>query len=122
MISTANLNGKVIVINIWALWCAPCVREMPELQELYKKYQNDNDVVILTINDNDEPTKLKQFMTAKKLNFPVIRGEKYLEDNNLNAFPTTWFIDRQGKIIYSQIGGSDKLLEEFSWRIEELKK
>ncbi len=120
--SSANLNGKVIVINIWALWCAPCVREMPELQELYKKYQNDKDVTILTIDDNDELAKLKQFMSSKKLDFPVLRGENYLEDTNINAFPTTWFINRQGKIVYVQVGGSDKLLEEFSWRIEEMKK
>ncbi len=122
-ISSNDLSGKIIVVNIWALWCSPCVREMPELQELYKKYQNDKDVVILTIDDNnDEPAKLKQFTASKKLEFPVLRGENYLEANNINAFPTTWFIDRQGKIIYTQIGGSDKLLEEFGWRIEELKK
>ncbi|MEP7039450.1 MAG: redoxin domain-containing protein, partial [Acidobacteriota bacterium] len=62
-ISSADLSGKVIVINIWALWCAPCVREMPELQELYKKYAGDKDVAILTINDNDDLAKLKKFMT-----------------------------------------------------------
>ena len=121
-ISSADLNGKIIVVNIWALWCAPCVREMPELQELYNKYQNDKDVVILTIDDNDDLAKLKQFMTGKKFDFPVLRAENYLKDNSINAFPTTWFIDRQGKIVYTQIGGNDKLLEEFTWRIEELRK
>ena len=120
-ISSANLNGKIIVINLWALWCAPCVREMPELQELYKKYQNDNDVVILTINDNDELPKLKQFMSSKKLDFPVLRSENYIEDVGINAFPTTWFIDREGKIVFLQVGGTDKFMEEFSWRIEEMK-
>ncbi len=120
-ISSANLNGKIIVINLWALWCAPCVREMPELQELYKKYQNDNDVVILTINDNDELPKLKQFMSSKKLDFPVLRSENYIEDVGINAFPTTWFIDREGKIVFLQVGGTDKFMEEFSWRIEEIK-
>ncbi|MEO8073135.1 MAG: redoxin domain-containing protein, partial [Acidobacteriota bacterium] len=91
-ISSADLSSKVIVINIWALWCAPCVREMPELQELYKKYAGDKDVAILTINDNDDLAKLKKFMTDKKFDFPVLRDEKYLEDVGINAFPTTWFV------------------------------
>ncbi len=121
-ISSADLSGKIIVVNIWALWCAPCVREMPELQQLYNKYRKDKDVVILTIDDNDEIAKLKQFISGKKFDFPVLRAEKYLEDNNINAFPTTWFIDQQGKIVYTQIGGNDKLLEEFIWRTEEMKK
>ena len=121
-ISSSDLGGKIIVVNIWALWCAPCVREMPELQELYKEYADDKNVAILTINDNDDLAKLKQFMTGKKLNFPVLRGENYIEDVGIKAFPTTWFIDRQGKIAFVQIGGNDKLLEEFSWRIEEMKK
>ena len=86
-VSSNDLSGKIIVVNIWALWCAPCVREMPELQELYKKYQNDKDVAILTIDDNDDLAKLKQFVNSKKLDFPVLRAEKYLEDNNINAFP-----------------------------------
>ncbi len=120
-ISSADLSGKIIIVNIWALWCAPCVREMPELQELYKKYAGDKDVAILTINDNDDLPKLKKFMTDKKFNFPVLRDEKYLEDVGINAFPTTWFVDRNGKIVFVQVGGNDKLLEEFSWRIEEMK-
>ena len=121
-ISSADLNGKIIIVNIWALWCVPCVREMPELQQLYKKYADDKDVVILTIDDNDDLAKLKKFMIDKKFDFPVLRAGNYLEDNSINAFPTTWFIDRQGKIIYVQVGGNNKLLEEFGWRIEEMKK
>lgn len=121
-ISSADLSGKIVVINLWALWCAPCVREMPELQTLYKKYADDKDVMILTINDNDDLAKLKKFMTDKKFDFPVLRDEKYLEDIGMNAFPTTWFIDRQGKIVFVQVGNNEKLLEEFVWRIEEMKK
>ncbi|CAN5241188.1 hypothetical protein BH20ACI1_BH20ACI1_02520 [soil metagenome] len=121
-ISSADLSGKITVINIWALWCVPCVREMPELQELYKKYESDKDVAILTINDNDDLPKLKKFMTDKKYDFPVLRDEKYLEDIGVNAFPTTWFIDRNGKIVFVQVGNNEKLLEEFIWRIEEMKK
>jgi tetratricopeptide (TPR) repeat protein len=121
-ISFADLKGKIVVVNIWGTWCAPCVMEMPEFQELHKKYQNDKDVAILTINNDADLETVKKFMTGKKYDFAVLRDEKYLETVSINAFPTTWFIDRDGKISFVKIGATDKLTEEFSWRIEELKK
>lgn len=121
-IALADLKGKVVVINIWATWCGPCVSEMPEFQELHNKYRNDKNVVILTINDGDNLETVKKFMTDKKYDFAVLRNEKYLKSVGVNIYPTTWFINREGKISYVKIGASDKLLEEFDWRIQELKK
>ena len=76
----------------------------------------------MTINNDANLETIKKFMTGKKYDFAVLRDEKYLETVSLNAFPTTWFIDRDGKISFVKIGSSDKLTEEFGWRIEELKK
>jgi tetratricopeptide (TPR) repeat protein len=121
-ISFADLKGKIIVLNIWGTWCGPCVMEMPEFQELHRKYDNDKDVAILTINNDADSETVKKFMTDKKYDFAVLRDEKYLETVDINVFPTTWFIDRDGKVSFIKVGANDKLLEEFGWRIEELKK
>lgn len=121
LISSVDLKGKVVVINIWGSWCAPCVREMPDFQLLAAKYRKDQDVVILTINNDDDVNKLRRFMADKNYDFTVLHDEKYLDSIGVNAFPTTWFIDRDGKISFIKVGGSDKLIEEFGWRIEELK-
>lgn len=121
-ISFAALKGKVVVINIWGTWCAPCVGEMPEFEELYKKYRKDKEVAVLTINNDGDLKLVKKFMFDRKYDFAVLQDENYLETIEIDAFPTTWFIDRDGKISFVKIGVSDKLLEEFSWRIEELKK
>lgn len=121
-ISSTDLKGKIVVVNIWGTWCAPCVGEMPEFQELHRKYRDDKDVAILTINNDDDLETVKKFMTAKKYDFAVLRDEKYLETVDINVFPTTWFIDRAGKISFVKVGANDKLFEEFGWRIEELKK
>ncbi|CAN5583982.1 hypothetical protein BH18ACI1_BH18ACI1_11840 [soil metagenome] len=120
-ISLTDLKGKVIVINVWGTWCAPCVREMPEIQELHKKYVNDKDVVILTINNDEDLAKVQKFMNERKFNFTVLRDENYLDNVEFPSFPRTWFVDREGKITFD-IGFSDKLVEEFGWRIEEMKK
>ncbi|HLM61429.1 MAG TPA: redoxin domain-containing protein, partial [Pyrinomonadaceae bacterium] len=117
----ADLKNKVVVVNIWGTWCAPCVTEMPEFQELHKKYLNEKDVAILTINNDADLATIKKFMINKKYDFAVLRDENYLQTVNINVFPTTWFIDREGKISYIKIGATEKLLEEFSWRIEDLR-
>ncbi len=121
-LSSADLQNKVVVINIWGTWCGPCVMEMPEFQQLHKKYAGAKDVVILTINNDEDLDTIKKFMSGKKYDFAVLRDENYLSSVGINTFPTTWFINRNGQISFIKIGASDKLLEEFGWRIEELRK
>ena len=121
IVSLTDSKNKIVVINFWGTWCAPCVRETPEMQEFYKKYAKDKDVAILTINNDEDAAKVQKFMNDRKFNFPVLRGDNYVEDAGITAFPTTWFINRNGQIIY-QTNFSDKLVEEFTWRVEELKK
>ena len=115
-----NLKGKITIINIWATWCAPCVKEMPDLQTLHSKYKNSRNVSIITINRLEDVKTIKDFMTKEKYDFEVIMSQNYLESANINVFPTTWFVNKEGKIIYTQLGYSKNLTEEFEWRIEAL--
>lgn len=115
-----DVKGKIIVINFWGTWCQPCVVEMPEFQLLYKKYADDKDVAIITIAQ-DDLENVKKFMSEKKYEFSVLMGENYLSQVGVNIYPTTWFVDKSGKIVYVKIGNSPKLLEEFVWRIEALR-
>jgi tetratricopeptide (TPR) repeat protein/peroxiredoxin len=121
-VSSADLKGKIIVVNVWTTWCGPCVKEMPELQTLYKKYENDSEVAVITINSEEDAATIQKFMTEKKYDFPVLLSGEYFSKNPVNVFPTTWFVDKGGKIVYTQIGYTKFLAEEFDWRIEELRK
>ena len=119
----ASLKGKVVVVNFWGIWCSWCVKEMPEFQLLSKKYAKASDVVILTINNDKDAEKVKMWMKENKYDFNVL-----LEENGFNSqaqirsYPTTWFIDKQGRIAFIKKSYTKELLDEFSWRIEELKK
>jgi tetratricopeptide (TPR) repeat protein/thiol-disulfide isomerase/thioredoxin len=122
-ISSTDLKGKVVLINFWATWCKPCMEEMPEIVALRDKYKENKDFVLLTINSLEDAELVKKFVAEKKFVLPLLLGENYTANNGVLSLPTTWFIDKQGKIAYSNSGYSTAgIFEEFSWKIDELLK
>lgn len=117
----SDYKGKVVFLNFWATWCPPCREEMPHIEEIYKEYgYNKNDVVILgaaspATAENPSPQdeseeKIKAFLTKNNYTFPVVfdvKGE-ILRNYYINAFPTTFMIDREGNIMGYVAGGLSK--------------
>ncbi len=120
-VSLESLRGKIVVINFWGVWCGWCVEEMPEFQKLHEKYKNDPDVVILTINNDPNPGIVRPWMQKNKYGFAVLFDDGFVNKAGITAFPTTWFLDRQGRKAFVKVGWSEKLAEEFGWRIETLR-
>ncbi|MCU1347004.1 MAG: resA 6 [Acidobacteria bacterium] len=119
--SLDDLKGKVAVINFWGIWCGWCVRELPDLQALIRKYANDPEVRIVTINSDGDIDKVRSWMATKKYDFPVLMDDGWINKTGLHSYPTTWFLDPKGRIAFSKTGWSEKLVDEFTWRIEALK-
>ncbi|HEX8172053.1 MAG TPA: redoxin domain-containing protein [Thermoanaerobaculia bacterium] len=115
-----SLRGKVVVINFWGIWCSWCVKEMPEFQKLAAKYASDPRVAVLTINNDNDPPQVRKWMAAHKYDFRVLLDDGYA-GKHIGGFPTTWFVDRDGRLAFVQSGWSARLVEEFTWRIEALK-
>lgn len=68
-----NREGKLLLINIWATWCVPCREEFPDLVELSQHYQNELDVIAISVDfTEDIQTKIKPFLKRIKSNFPFI--------------------------------------------------
>jgi thiol-disulfide isomerase/thioredoxin/predicted Zn-dependent protease len=120
-ISLSSLKGKVVVINFWGIWCTWCVKEMPEFQTLSEKYAKDSDVVILTINNDGNASMVQNWMKEKRYDFTVLLEDGYNSRVGIRSYPTTWFIDKEGRIAYIKRSYSSSLVEEFSLRIEDLK-
>jgi len=96
-------DGKVLLVNFWATWCPPCIREMPLLIELQKKYGEQGlQVIGLAIDDEQS---VRDFVDTHGITFPIVAGELEVMElatrfgNLLNALPYTAFVDRNGDIV-----------------------
>ncbi len=113
-IALADYRGKVVVLNFWASWCAPCLREMPNLEKLYNKYRLRGIQVIgiaVVSNESDVPQKVLQ----TGVTYPILFGNKRLiaRYGSFSDLPTTFIIDEKGTILRQLSGSSDyKTLEK----------
>ena len=120
-VTLESLKGKIVVINFWGIWCGWCVKELPDLQKLHEQYAADPDVAILTIDNDQNPSDVPPWMKQRGFTFPVLLDDGYVTKVGVHAFPTTWFLDREGRKVFEKVGWSEKLLEEFSWRVEAIR-
>ena len=103
----AALAGKVVVVNFWATWCKPCLKEIPDLSRVYERYK-DRGVVMLGVLTNDTPdnSALLNFQSDNEMTFPVIRANADIIASYAfpGSLPTTFVFDRGGKQIHSHVG------------------
>jgi thiol-disulfide isomerase/thioredoxin len=118
--NSKDLAGKVAVINFWGVWCGPCVAEAPEIQKFAEQYRDHPDVVFLTVANDMDAQTTRDFMLEKGYDFPVILDEGFVRAANVNLFPTTIFVDREGKIAFEFLGSSLRLVDEYGFRVEAL--
>ena len=117
-----DFRGRVAVINFWATWCDWCVKEMAELQRLGRAHAGDPKVAVATINVDEDDALVKRWMAANHVDLPVIVGTKAMAGNaGVVGYPTTWFLDPNGRFAFSKLGGTKRLEQEFEWRIAALR-
>lgn len=101
----ANLEGKAVLINIWATWCGPCREEHPEFQKLYDKLKARPEVAVLSFNVDDEVAKVEPYMQENKYTFPVLLGKEVVDQVvPALAIPRNWFVNTKGKLEWEQVG------------------
>ena len=106
--SLADIKGKVAFINLWATWCGPCRLELPYVQKLREQMKDKKDVLVLTLNTDEEVGKVDPFMKENKYTFPVLLGQAYSEGQGVNSIPRNWIVSTDGKIMFEGIGfGND---------------
>lgn len=101
-ISLSTFAGKYVLVNFWATWCAPCVREMPALDRLAAKLEKRGIVVVAISQDETGPTQVRPFVDKLKLSKVKIlydTDKRGYRDYALRGLPTTVLISPQGKLL-----------------------
>jgi len=102
--SFAGDVGQVVVIDAWATWCAPCVRSLPQLQKLRRDY-SQRGVRVYAVSVDEDRKQIPTFLATARVQLPVLLdpGGFVLEDKlKLKQMPTTWVIDRTGRVRFTQ--------------------
>jgi len=120
-VRSTSLAGHVAVINFWGTWCGPCVMEMPEMQRFWHQVAQDTAVRMLTVSNDPDLAALKEWLQRHQYDMPVLVDAGYGGRAGVQAYPTTWFLDRSGRIAFVKVGWSEELAEEFGWRVDVLK-
>jgi len=102
-VSLSDFRGKVVLINFWATWCGPCVKEMPDIQKLSEAYSDD--LVVLAINCNESKNKVEEFINANGYTFRVgLDSGEVQKLYPTRGIPYTIVINANGVITQTQLG------------------
>jgi thiol-disulfide isomerase/thioredoxin len=105
-----DLRGKVVLLDFWATWCAPCRKELPILEKIHHEFR-DKGLVLLGMDVGEDSDTVGKFLRETKLSYPVVLTAAGETDQNysVTAYPTIVLLDREGKIVLYHVGtGSEK--------------
>jgi thiol-disulfide isomerase/thioredoxin len=103
--SSASLRGKVTIVNFWATWCPPCRAEIPDLVKLQEKYRDRLQIIGIS-EDEDGADRVIRFAADHDMNYPIVMTSPELEGKfpGVGALPTSFIVDRDGRIVQKHVG------------------
>lgn len=118
-IELTEFQGKPLVVNYWATWCAPCLKEFPYFEEVKQRFGNEVNFVMIS---DEAIEKITSFSNSKPYSFNFLKSSKKLSEYGLNeitALPTTYFYNAQGNLIIKHT--SDLNVESLTELIKRIK-
>ncbi len=105
-VSTAELRGKVVIVNFWATWCPPCREEIPEMIALADRYKDRLQIVGVSEDDDATPEEVRDFAREEKINYPIVMGSSGIssEYGGVPALPTSFVVNTDGRVVTKHVG------------------
>ena len=108
-VSLSDLRGKVVMVNLWATWCPPCIEEMPSMERLHEVMAGD-DFVMLAINtEQNGRTVVPEFLEKTPYSFPILYDDEGVVQKlyGVYKFPESFIVGKDGKVVEKVIGPLD---------------
>lgn len=120
-ITPTDFGGKLLVLNFWAAWCAPCVQEVPSLESFHQQFKGDG-VVVVGISMDANPRLYKQFLDQFQVSFETARDPSWDISASYGTFqiPETYIIDAKGKVVQKVISAQNWMNPAFVESVRKL--
>ena len=113
-VAIGDYKGQRILVNLWATWCGPCIREMPSLNRAYNILKDENYAFLVA--SNEDINKIKGFAEATGFDFPIVKADDMFQPFDIRVIPTTMIFDTEGNLVTTMTGGlewdADNVLQE----------
>lgn len=121
MVGPEDIQGKVVFIDFWASWCPPCLKSLPDFEQLRSAYSKD-DVAILAINVDEDPELAKQFLRKIDVSYTILADQKGIvpEAFGVQTMPSSFLIDQSGVVRYVHRGYKSGDVQKIRAHIDQL--
>ncbi|MCU7873004.1 MAG: TlpA family protein disulfide reductase [Candidatus Thiodiazotropha sp. (ex Lucinoma borealis)] len=103
-----DYRGKAYILNFWATWCAPCIKEMPALERAAEILQ-EQEILVLTVNSGETRQEIEKFINKTPINLPILLdgNSKVMDKWKVLALPTSYIVDVEGMVVARVVGGQE---------------
>ena len=124
VIKSSDLKGKVVIVEFWGTWCKPCLAEIPDFNSFYNEYKNKGVFLVALAVDSGPEARVREAAKRLGIQYPV--AAPALSDldvfGDISAVPTTWIVDRTGKVQRVMLGSAPAKLRVVRETVDRLLK